>query len=183
MMQSGKPKFTFELKEPGKARISFAYRDELVEFEPTNVSNAIGDLLCELMSFITNPSYLWGEETQAVVPWYDEERGINWVLTMHSEDAFNVRVTSSDGFFEDEQTELMNLDCNFRELLLSIVAELDVQIKRIGLLNYLQLWQKNEFPITYFLFLKKYLIEKGEWKPIQDRQCDVLSDELLLLLA
>lgn len=182
-MHTDKPKFTFELIEQGVAHATFAYRGRLVDYQPTNVCNAIGDLLSGLAQLITNPTYLWGEDAQQTITWFNDETSLNWVFTMCDDHTVTVRLCSSDGFFEEDQVELLNLDCDFLELIFSIISELDAQIKSIGLLNYQQLWQKNEFPITYFLFLKKYLIERSHWHQMLHNKCDILSDELLLLLA
>jgi hypothetical protein len=65
--------------------------------------------------------------------------------------------------------------------LLAIVAELDAFIKETGLLNYVQQWQKDEFPISTLLFLKKQLIDKNMWQT-NHQAGDTLRLEMDLLL-
>ncbi|MCA1745030.1 MAG: hypothetical protein LC643_04880, partial [Bacteroidales bacterium] len=65
---------------------------------------------------------------------------------------------------------------------LTIIKELDEMIKRLGLLNYAQMWQNDEFPLTYFLLLKKYLIEWKRWSPSLE-ESDVLESEFMMVLS
>jgi hypothetical protein len=63
-----------------------------------------------------------------------------------------------------------------------MVTALDTFIKKIGLLNYAQVWQKDEFPLTYFLILKKYLILWKIWKASKE-ESDVLESEFMMVLS
>lgn len=179
-----KPQFRYDLKQPGEAMAYFTYAGKEMAFELSNVCNPLGDMLNGLVTLITRPSHLWGEENSCFIEWYGNgDECYTWILTMVDENLLNVKVTRSAGFMDDEITQLLDVSLQFSEFVLAIVSELDTFVKRVGLLNYSQQWQKNEFPITYFLFLKKHLIDAGKWRQSSRQQCDVLSDELLLLLA
>ncbi len=182
-MQNTKPLFKFELSEPGAAKASFSYGGEMVEFQLTNVCNPLGDLLGGLVSMLTNPTYLWGETTQSPIVWYNDEESVEWNLEMHSDQTISVKITETNGFFDDDKTLLVDAHIDTCDFIFSIVHELDKMIKQIGLLNYHQQWCSNEFPLTYFLFLKKYLIEKGRWPQPKHKRTEILSDEFQLLLG
>lgn len=182
-MQYDKPQFTYELGEPGTAKASFAYHDVALDFELSNICNPLGDMLSGLVSLLASPSYLWGEEGMSHIEWYNDSDSFYWQLTLRNRETLNIRIVKSAGFFDEGETELLNADCVCNEFIYCIISELDTLIKRTGMLNYSQQWQKAEFPITYFLFLKKVLIDNGRWHPGSRKQCDILSDEVLLLLA
>lgn len=183
-MQHEKLIFTYELREPGTSFATLKVQDDIVEFELTNVSNPLGDLTEGLVTMITTPSHLWGEENTCHVIWYGEASTYKWNITYTENNQCHILITESVDFFgDDTESPLVEFDCNFHDLILCFIEELDTFIKRIGLLNYTQTWQKDEFPITQFLFLKKVLIENNKWTSSPDKANGILNDELSMLLA
>lgn len=183
-MQNGKPIFTYELREPGTAFATFKVNDDTVEFELTNVSNPLGDLMEGLVTMITTPSHIWGEENTCHVIWYGESSTYNWSITYTENNQCHVLLTESVDFFgDDTKSLLLEFDCNFHELILCFVDELDTFIKHVGLLNYTQTWQKDEFPLTQFLYLKKVLIDNNQWPAATNKEKGILNDEFTLLMA
>lgn len=177
------PKFTFKLDEPGKAKASFQYGEDIVDFELANVSNPLSDLLRGLASLIFEPSHLWGEDNICHVEWYSENGCYKWLISTDGSEMATIKISQTDVIFGDsEDIVLLECECGFYSFCHAIISELDYFVKQIGLLNYEQKWQKDEFPITYLLFLKKYLIDNNHWRP-SARRNGTLSDELLLLLA
>ncbi|MCQ2203998.1 MAG: hypothetical protein MJZ15_06110 [Bacteroidales bacterium] len=185
-MYNTQPTFTYCLREPGQAVASLKVNDDEVDFELTNVSNPLGDLLEGLVTMITTPSQMWGEENVCRVIWYGESSTYNWTISHVDESHCNISIAESVDFFgDDTESELIEFDCSFLDFIHAVIVELDKFIKAMGLLNYSQMWQKDEFPITQFLFLKKTLIDNGKWDdtPSADNHKNVLSDECLMLLA
>lgn len=182
-MSTDSPIFSFALGVPGTAQAKFSCGGSEIEFQLDNVCNPLGDLLHGMVSLITTPSQLWGEENSCHVVWYSGTDSYNWFLSVDSNQDVSLRITKSLGFFEDDEVEMLLYVCPYVELVQCVVGELDSFVKKVGLLNYAQQWQKDEFPITYFLFLKKHLIDNNRWDQEVGKQCDILSDELLLLLA
>ncbi|MDO4462327.1 MAG: hypothetical protein Q4C30_07525, partial [Bacteroidia bacterium] len=178
------PSFTYTIVEPGLANASLTMGDDMfAEFSLPNVCNPLGDLLTGLMNMIVCPKHLWGEQNVEHVIWYGENEQYNWEIEMLEENRISVKVCQIDDFFGEEGVELLSFTCKFDELVLPIIRSLDEFIKRMGLLNYHQQWQKDEFPLTVFLFLKKYLIENGKWARKEPQGKDILNDEILILLA
>lgn len=183
-MQNDKLKFTYELRESGAANATFAYNEIVISFHLTNVSNPLNELLEGIASIIRNPSQLWGERNVKVVSWYCGATTYNWNLEMLNNSTLRLRISQGAGFFDDtEEIDLINADLNLHIFINVIISELDSFIKRTGILNYAQLWQKGYFPITDFLFLKKHLIDFNIWTCRTNEPCDTLSDEILLLMA
>lgn len=184
-MQSNNINFSYELTESGKANASFAYNDVLINFHLSNVCNPLFDLLEGIVSMITNPKHFWGETNDTQIIWYSENDSYNWYFNFLGNNEIIIKLSKSYDFFEENSADeiLIDFKCNFLDFIFSIINELDSLVKKVGLLNYAQQWQKGEFPITHFLFLKKYLIDNSYWKQSSKKQCDILSDEILLLLA
>lgn len=183
-MQNDKPKFTYEFREQGTANATFAYGDISISFHLTNVSNPLNELLEGIVAIIRNPSQLWGERNIKVITWYDDAITYNWNLEMLNNSTLRLQITQGTGFFDDTNTiELINIDINIHIFINAIISELDSFIKQIGILNYVQFWQKGNFPITDFLYLKKHLIDFNIWTNHNNNPCDTLSDEILLLMA
>lgn len=184
-MQSAKPTFIYELRDPGTSSAIFKANGEDVEFELTNVSNPLGDLMEGLVTMITTPSHMWGEENTCRIIWYGESSTYNWTITHIDDTMCHIKITESVDFFgDDTESDLIELDCPFLDFIHCIITELDGFIKQIGLLNYSQQWQKDEFPLTQFLFLKKTLIDNNLWDAQEpNNSLNILSDEVLMLLA
>jgi len=184
-MRHEQPSFKYELQSPGSAIATFRANGEDVEFELTNVSNPLGDLLEGLVTMITTPSHMWGEDNVCRIIWYGESSTYNWTITHIDDTLCHIKITESVDFFgDDTESELIELEFPFHGFIYCIVSELDKFIKKIGLLNYAQKWQKDEFPITQFLFLKKTLIDNNKWDAPENENADnILSSEMMMLLA
>ncbi|MCQ2216042.1 MAG: hypothetical protein MJZ31_09040 [Bacteroidales bacterium] len=178
------PTFTYSIAEPGVANASLTVgNDMFADFVLPNVCNPLGDLLTGFVEMITCPKHLWGEDNVVRIVWYGEDEQYNWELEMFEENSISVKVSQVNDFFGDEGVELLSFECQLDELLLPIIQSLDTFIKQTGLLNYQQQWQKDEFPLTLFLFLKKHLIDNGRWNRREAQRKEILNDEILMLLA
>lgn len=175
--------FSYELKSAGKAAGKVIFNSKEIEYEVTNSGNPLFELLKGMAKLIFEPSHIWGEENVSWVDWYDESDCLRWVIS--TDDGANVAVKLihyEDVFDESTGSLIVEGEMDMPDFYYAIIHKLDRFIKRLGLLNYEQKWQKDEFPLTYFLLLKKYLIEKGCWIPTNEK-VGSLSDELDFLLA
>jgi hypothetical protein len=174
--------FTFQLTTPGCAQGSLSLHGNTVHFKVNNSSNPLYDLLTGLTGMISTPSHIWDELNQAWIEWFNDEYAIRIVLTTMDGEHLQVTVSKLNDIFDDSQAHtIIDGECLMVQFILSIVRELDHFIKNTGLLNYSQKWQKDEFPITSLLFLKKSLIDKGLWISNSDVNHN-FSDELELLM-
>ncbi|TLX77615.1 hypothetical protein E9993_02935 [Labilibacter sediminis] len=175
--------FVYQIKKAGVAHGKLVIHDSTVPFEVTNVSNPLYDLLKGLVGLIYEPSHLWDEENICWIDWYCDQKALKWILRTPDGKNINIKILQLEDIF-DESTAKVVLEstCKFTEFYQAIIFELDHFIKEIGLLNYEQLWQKDEFPLTYFLILKKHLIEHGRWDA-SDTEGTNLFDEINLLQA
>ncbi|ASB48621.1 hypothetical protein [Alkalitalea saponilacus] len=176
--------FKYDLIETGKAGGYFIYKKKKLQFEALNASNPLGDLLKSMVDLVQTPAHLWGEENSAGVEWYCD----NCVFTMEfsSLDGETIDFTlirNTNAFEENNQPEeIIEGSVPLKSFYYVIIKELDGLIKKKGLLNYAQIWQKDEFPLTFFLILKKYLITWKIWTASMD-ESDVLESEFMMVLS
>ena len=176
-------KFSYQITQTGMARVGFSLNETEVSFNATNHANPLYDLLNGMAGMILNPAHMWNEENQAWIEWYGENGALRWVLTTTDGDTLQVKIYKITDIFDDSGTNIaIDGTCNMNLFFYAIVKELDQMIKQMGLLNYSQQWQKDEFPLTTFLFLKKQLIDKGVWE-VSKAQSTTLSMEMELLLG
>ncbi|GAF04915.1 hypothetical protein [Saccharicrinis fermentans] len=180
---SDQVQFTYHLHPPGKATGSLLVGNKNTSFEITNICNPLYDLLKGLVSMVVEPRHLWDEDNTIWVDWFNETSCIKWILNTTDGKDLKIRIISTKDIFDESNAEvILESGCDFMEFCQAIISELDRFIKELGLLNYEQIWKKDEFPITYHLILKKYLIEHKLWKSI-DNKTDNLYDEISILEA
>ncbi len=176
--------FIYQITPPGIASGNLVVFDKDIAFEITNVSNPLFELLKGLVGMVYEPNHLWDEENVCWVDWYCEHCHMRWILSTLDGKQIHIKVTVSKDMFDESAAETkLEASCDFFEFVEAIISELDRFIKDVGLLNYEQIWQKDEFPLTYFLILKKYLIEHGLWSTATDINDSNLFDEINLLQA
>ncbi len=175
--------FTYELVAGGKATGNISFGEQKVPFTVNNSSNPLFDLLKGMSSLIFEPSHIWGEDNISWIDWYEEVGALKWILSTEDGMHILVKIVKYDDIFDESSANLIiDMKYDMQDFFYAIINKLDIFIKKIGLLNYEQQWQKDEFPLTYFLLLKKYLIEKGNWIPTNEK-LGTLSDEIDFLLA
>ncbi|MCF0189935.1 MAG: hypothetical protein HUJ96_01605 [Marinilabiliaceae bacterium] len=176
------PVFTYNLPEPGVATASLVVGDMFADFHLTNVCNPLNDLLSGFAQMILQPRHLWNETNNVRVVWYGDSEQYYWDMELKLDNQFQLKISEVCDFFGDDAIELLSTECSLFEILLPVIKNLDVFIKQVGLLNYYQKWQKDEFPLTLFLFLKRYLIDNGIWATTTEQKQDIIKDEMKLLL-
>ena len=175
--------FKYDLVDTGKGRGGFIYGKKELIFEALNVSNPLGDLLKSMVSLVQEPSYLWGEESPKIVEWYCESCMFMIEFSTKNGKTIDITLTQNAApFGEEKPPKIIKGKLPLQEFYLTIIRELDTFIKKTGLLNYAQVWQKDEFPLTYFLVLKKYLIGWKIWIPSKE-ESDVLESEFMMVLS
>ncbi|MCU4154874.1 hypothetical protein J1N10_02735 [Carboxylicivirga sp. A043] len=175
--------FTYNLVAVGRVEGSIEANGQQVQFKLTNNSNPLFDLLKGMINLVFEPSHIWGEDNISWVDWYEEEGGLKWVLSTEDGHIVHIKVIKYADFFDESSGKVvLDTAIGILDFYYAIVHRLDILLKKEGLLNYEQKWQKDEFPFTYFLLLKKHLIEKGHWIPTKER-LGTLSDEIDFLLT
>ncbi len=174
--------FKYSLTKSGIASGKIEVNGRLVEFEINNTGDPLTDLLRGMVSLIFEPSHIWNEENIQWIDWFGIEKSLKWVFSTDDGETINIKVIEYTDLFDNSTGNTkISEKCPLTDFYLTITKELDIFIKEIGLLNYEQKWQNEEFPLTYFLTLKKHLLEKGLWKSPSYKQ-GILNDEINILL-
>lgn len=175
--------FTYELSSGGKASGQVVLNNYEVSFNVNNSGNPLYELLKGMVKLIFEPSHIWGEDNFSWIDWYDGPSCLRWIISTDDGVKMDVKLIKYDDTF-DESSGILAAEGSIDMVVFysAIIQKLDRLIKRTGLLNYEQQWQNDEFPLTYFLLLKKYLIEKGSWVPTNEKVMS-LSDEMDFLMA
>ncbi len=176
--------FNFDLSGSGEATFFIEFGGKSLAFNASNVCNPVADLLKSMLSIIQEPSHLWGEENSAVIEWYYGDYAFTFELSSPDGKKIKFRLSKKASIFENSEVSEDSLEgsMDLQEFIYVIIFEFDSFIKRTGLLNYMQLWQKDEFPLTYFLSLKKYLIQWKKWS-ISQEEADILESEFMMVLS
>ena len=113
--------------------------------------------------------------------WDGEPWGYKWQLEALNDRDVKISVEEFKDL-DDVKTGQVKIDmvCNIDAFTLEVVRALDAFIKSIGLLDYERQWGYG-FPLTNFLKLKKYLIDKGLWEN-SEKGSDQLISEFEILL-
>ncbi|GEM_PF-1271031 len=174
--------FTYDLVAVGQASGSITSGEQSVEFSLVNNSSPLTDLLKGMINILFEPSHIWGEENISWIDWYGNDSSLKWVLSTNDGNTIHVKLIQCEDFFEESGKVVLETSLSLLDFYYEIIQSLDRLIKKLGLLNYEQRWQHDEFPFTYFILLKKHLIEKGHWVPT-DEKLGTLNDELDFLLT
>ena len=174
-------KFKYQLTDPGSAASVLDINGHTVEFTVSNAGDPLSDLLRGMVAIIFEPSHIWNEENIQLIDWYGEEKSYKWILSTEDGEAVTIKIIEYTDLFDSSTgVTVLNEVTAAADLYYGIILGLDEFIKSTGLLNYEQHWQKDEFPLTYFLILKKYLIEKGLWDGQPDKS-GILNNEMDIL--
>jgi len=174
-------KFTYTLTAPGTASGSVELNGQKAEFVVSNAGNPLADLLRGMVSLIFEPSHIWDEENIQLIDWYGNEKSYKWAFSTDDGETIRIKIIEYTDLF-DSSTAITKLNgaCPMLSFYYGIITELDRFIKDTGLLNYEQQWQKEEFPLTYFLILKKHLVERGLWDK-EYKSSGILNNEMDIL--
>ncbi|AZV42947.1 hypothetical protein [Peribacillus asahii] len=125
----------------------------------TYVTDCLGDLLSALLHLnVDCISKDDGLKTNTSCEWNSEPYITTWNFTLRTNGMLHVIVTN-DGKEEDEDIVDIDTECPYDSLLEIIVLEVDSLIKKHGIVGYKENWD-YEFPLSTFLKLKNYLINK-----------------------
>jgi len=183
VMKQSEFRFKYDFSAVGEVTGSISYNERCVHYTLNNSSNPLLLLLKGMINIIFEPSHIWDEDNVSWIDWYEEAGGLKWVLSTDDGQSINVKIIAYDDFFDESSGHVaLDIRLGLLDFYYAVIHRLDIFIKKVGLLNYEQKWQTDEFPLTYFLLLKRHLIEKGHWVPTKER-LGTLNDEIDFLLT
>ncbi|MEW4212082.1 hypothetical protein Q0O85_26550 [Priestia megaterium] len=147
-------KFNYYLNGYGWAQAFIEIDSKKLEFTPSYLSDAFGDLLRSLVSLLIH------EEEVATVVWDEEPSGVEWTFVRKNSDELSIKITLYEETYEINKQKgkvVLHTDCLFIEFIKEVVREADQLLISNGILGYRNIWDLHEFPISSYLQLKDFL--------------------------
>ncbi|MBA9029458.1 hypothetical protein [Peribacillus huizhouensis] len=154
-------KFQYNLNGSGWAEGFIEVNSQRCEFNPSYLTNALGDLLDSLVELLTyEPNPKKKIFNTVFFDWNEEPTGLEWVLTRLEDEKVSLFIKSFDDIDlkKDEQgTVVINTICTLSELITEITKEVDNLLTKHGIVGYRETWEMHDFPLSSYLKLKHFL--------------------------
>jgi hypothetical protein len=169
-------KFEYQLTGLGWADGIIEINNQEHIFGVSYLTDGLGDFLNALMQL--NKYCVPDDECKAntSLEWESEPAGTIIILKLIEEDNLYLKVVG----YEDLSLKLnpvvdIETTCSYTEFLLYVVKEIDLLIKKYGIVGYRETWYEHDFPLSTFLKLKQYIVNSIKY-PTQ--MVEVLGNEL-----
>lgn len=152
-------KFKYCLESAGWAYGFIEVNSQRVDFSPSYLSDAFGDLLRGLVDLLKG-------EARAIFLWDEEPRGLKWKLALRDPNTLSLIITEYDDTFRIDQQEGVNVidtNYNFLEFIREIVKEAEQLLLTHGIVGYQDSWVEHEFPLSSYLQLRYFLETKDKF--------------------
>jgi hypothetical protein len=186
-------RFKYILNGSGWAEGFIEVNSQKCEFNPSYLTDALGDLLEGLVEVTFNTNHKQRHFNTVFFDWDEEPNGLEWMLAPLEDGKVSIKIKSFDDISSKDNEQgiyVLNSVCNLKDLTEEIIKEVDSLIKNHGVVGYKESWVNHEFPLGSFLKLKHYLKEnkkieldyiEGENKGYGGYYKSALSTELTLL--
>ena len=147
-------KFNYYLKGYGWAKVLIEVDSNKLEFTPSYLTDAFGDLLRSLVSLLIH------EEEDATVIWNEEPSEIEWTFIRKNSDELSIKITLYEDTYETGKAKgkvLLDINCLFVDFVKEVTNEADQLLINNGILGYRNIWEMHEFPVSSYLQLKDFL--------------------------
>ncbi|MDP4107136.1 MAG: hypothetical protein Q8935_19550 [Bacillota bacterium] len=161
-------KFQYILNGSGWAKGFIEINSQRCEFNPSYLTNALGDLLDSLVELlIYEPNPKKKKFNTVFFDWNEEPNGLEWVLTRLEDEKVSLRIKSYDDIDskKDEQgAVVVDTVCTLSDLLTEIIKEMDSLLTKHGIVGYPETWAAHDFPLSTYLKLKHFLNLKTQFE-------------------
>lgn len=163
-------KFKYYLSGIGWATCIVEVNGQVLEFRASYLSDSLDDFLRSLM-LLNSLCVPKGEiMSKTVCEWKGEPARIVWSFELKENNILKITAVYYEDEFDQNNTKtLIKTEYPYDDFLLMVLIEIDALIKRNGFIGYREKWYDFDFPLTTFLKLNKYIVEKQNY-PIQEVQ-------------
>ncbi|WP_210608493.1 hypothetical protein [Priestia flexa] len=147
-------KFNYSLKGYGWAKALIEVDATKLEFTPSYLTDAFGDLLRSFVSLLID------EEEEVTVLWNEEPDEIEWMFVRKNGNELSIQITLYEENYETGKAKgkvLLNTECLFINFVHEVINQADQLLSTNGILGYRNIWEMHEFPISSYLQLKDFL--------------------------
>src|SRR5690242_11261793 len=113
-------KFNYYLKGYGWAKVLIEVDSNKLEFTPSYLTDAFGDLLRSLVSLLIH------EEEDATVIWNEEPSEIEWTFVRKNNDDLSIKITVYEDTYETGKAKgkvLLDTNCLFIDFVKKVINE------------------------------------------------------------
>ncbi|PGZ90923.1 hypothetical protein [Bacillus sp. AFS029533] len=153
-------KFEYKLLGAGWANFNIQINSQSFSFSPGYLTDALGGLLNAIKIihpvFDTEGDY---KEGGSYYFWDAEPDRLDWNFKYIDNENIHVNLT----YFEDDEGDgvvVLNQECPYDVFLKEVLREVELILLEFGIVGYKEMWCENEFPLSTFLELKHYLVNK-----------------------
>jgi len=148
--------FEYILNGTGWADVKLKINDCECVFNPSYVSEPLGDLVESLLQMI--PGFISEDElkTDVTFHWDEEPTIVRWNFIRQGSELLKIKVTTYDDDLPNGKVELNEL-CNFNAFVIVVVSSLEKLLSKHGIVGYKETWYGCDFPISGYLKLKHYI--------------------------
>ncbi|MBP3950238.1 hypothetical protein [Bacillus suaedae] len=163
-------KFKYSLSGTGWATCIVEVNGQKLEFTASYLTDCLYDFLRSLM--LLNSFCVPKDETrrETECEWEGEPEGIIWSFELKENNILNIKAVYYENEGNKDKTKtLIKTEYPYDDFIMNVLTELDVLIKRHGIIGYREEWDGFDFPLTAYLKLKHYIIHKQKY-PIKEAQ-------------
>ncbi|MDM5153582.1 hypothetical protein QUF88_06980 [Bacillus sp. DX1.1] len=157
-------KFEYQLTGLGWAEGIIEINNQEHYFEISYLTDGLGDFLNGLM--LLNKYCVPDDECRENVSleWNSEPAGTNIFLQLIEDNTLFIKVIS----YKDLNLKLspeveIETKCSYTEFLRNVIKEIDLLIKKYGIVGYRKTWYEHDFPLSTFLKLKHYIVNSKRY--------------------
>ncbi|WP_216827457.1 hypothetical protein [Alkalihalobacterium elongatum] len=160
--------FKYVLSGTGWATCNLEINRQKLEFTASYVTNCLDDFLVALMQI--NPDCVPSLELKKVssCQWDGEPDGVVWTFELKKERVLSLKAEYFDDLSMKNKPEIwINTECLYDDFLKCVIREVDLLVKRQGIVGYRTDWDDCDFTLSTFLRLKHSIVSKEPF-PVEE---------------
>ncbi|BBI31877.1 hypothetical protein [Cohnella abietis] len=171
-------KFTYELHSIGWANTHLQVEDSEIYIEPSYLSEPLIDLVQSVESLV--PECVEPDEMKNIVQFdWDSEPAIhNWIIEKRANGMIQISIVLyRDGIKTLPGEIVFDRECLLDDFIINIVESMELLLKKHGFIGYRKQWNRMDFPISSYLQLKNYLMNRNRY-PIVIKNQDEWNESI-----
>jgi hypothetical protein len=157
-------KFTYKLNSIGWADVHLRIGNSEIYISPSYLSEPLIDLVRSIELLL--PECTPSDEAKSVVQFeWDSEPAIHsWRIEKTSIGIVQIEITCYDDGIKTTPGKIeFKEECDLNQFIIQVVYSLETLLKNHGLIGYRKQWHAQDFPISSYLQLKYYLLNKSSF--------------------
>lgn len=157
-------KFSYELSSIGWANVHFELNEIETYISPSYITNSLGDLLKAIE--VLKSDFVNSDEVKnmSYFEWNCEPAIYKWFISKVSEEVIRIQIHIYLDETQETAKEIIDGLCGLDDFIFEVLISLEKLIKKHGIVGYRKQWNAHDFPISGYLQLKHYILNKEQFK-------------------